>query len=91
MGAWIEIRRLGEIVERYDVAPVWGRGLKCLKIDQVSALLRRPRMGAWIEITGARRTRQLHKVAPVWGRGLKFELKPKADYTDKSPPYGGVD
>ncbi len=51
MGAWIEIPEDGDELYWYDVAPVWGRGLKSDAIRYyIDFEGSRPRMGAWIEI-----------------------------------------
>ena len=50
-GAWIEMLRQAFMLQRYYVAPVRERGLKCFSVCVCKYLAaRRSRKGAWIEI-----------------------------------------
>ena len=77
--------------ETNPVAPVWGRGLKCIETNEKNATLSRPRMGAWIEIVMPPARFMGLDVAPVWGRGLKLGVVHHSAGGLASPPYGGVD
>ena len=73
MGAWIETIDLGEVQNKYKVAPCMGAWIEtfCRHRYVIPGSVA-PCMGAWIETWGAAKQMQSGVEShPVWVRGLK--------------------
>ena len=90
-GAWIEIHCAGQLVAVDVVAPARERGLKLMKVKQMTIKHCRSREGAWIEICPSSSPSSASSVAPARERGLKCLPVGEGHVGLESLPRGSVD